>query len=184
MALPVVKDGDKGENVATLQQRLTEMGYVVGSVDGDFGLRTGAAVRYFQSVNMLTADGIVGEQTWDHLELGDYDPTPDDPAGPLGFTVEYIGGDFGEDQALVLTLRNYRDGPRRIASLFLWPDVDGQDLLRHEEIEVGGAGIFELVHPVPDEVRARGGGYAVQMWFDVDEAGNASGQNMNIHVEV
>ena len=59
----VVKQGDSGETVKLIQTKLKNWGYYTGSVDGIFGSKTLAAVKYFQRVNGLTADGIVGTKT-------------------------------------------------------------------------------------------------------------------------
>ena len=50
------------ENKA-IQQRLKELGYYKGSVDGVYGQGTRSAVISFQKANGLTADGIVGPKT-------------------------------------------------------------------------------------------------------------------------
>ena len=51
-----------------MQQRLTELGYHVGSSDGHFGPLTGRALLAFQSENDLEADAIAGQQTLAALE--------------------------------------------------------------------------------------------------------------------
>lgn len=53
-----IKQGSKGPEVKTLQQKLNL------AVDGIFGLVTDEAVRNFQKSKGLTADGIVGNKTW------------------------------------------------------------------------------------------------------------------------
>ena len=58
-----LKNGSKGSAVKSLQQRLKELGYYSGSVDGDFGDATEAAVRAFQKQNGLTVDGKAGTKT-------------------------------------------------------------------------------------------------------------------------
>lgn len=58
-----LKKGSSGDEVITLQKKLKQWGYYTGSVDGIFGSQTEAAVKYFQSKNGLTADGVVGAQT-------------------------------------------------------------------------------------------------------------------------
>ncbi len=57
------RQGDSGEQVKTIQSKLKRWGYYDGAVDGIFGSRTTAAVKYFQRTNGLTADGVVGTAT-------------------------------------------------------------------------------------------------------------------------
>lgn len=57
------KRGASGETVTEIQRRLKAWGYYDGAVDGIYGSRTEAAVRYFQRKNGLSADGQVGDQT-------------------------------------------------------------------------------------------------------------------------
>lgn len=52
--------GDAGSQVIALQERLAELKYYVGVIDGTFGSATDWAVRYFQSRNGLDVDGVVG----------------------------------------------------------------------------------------------------------------------------
>lgn len=59
----VLQDGDKGEAVKKLQQRLKELGYYTGSVDGSYGSGTLSAVRAFQSAMQLNVDGKAGPAT-------------------------------------------------------------------------------------------------------------------------
>jgi len=62
-AATVIKQGSTGKTVRTIQTKLKNWGYYTGSVDGIFGAKTTAAVKYFQRRNGLTADGIVGSKT-------------------------------------------------------------------------------------------------------------------------
>ncbi|NCB51939.1 MAG: spore cortex-lytic enzyme [Clostridia bacterium] len=64
------KQGSTGETVRTIQTKLKSWGYYTGAVDGIFGWRTTQAVKWFQSKNGLTADGIVGEKTLAALGMG------------------------------------------------------------------------------------------------------------------
>lgn len=59
----VLKSGSSGTLVRTVQTKLKNWGYYTGSVDGIYGSKTVAAVKYFQRTNGLTADGIVGKAT-------------------------------------------------------------------------------------------------------------------------
>lgn len=47
----------------TAQTKLKRWGYYTGSVDGIYGTLTKQAVRYFQSKNGLSVDGIIGPKT-------------------------------------------------------------------------------------------------------------------------
>ena len=58
-----LKQGSRGEQVKTMQQKLKNWGYYKGAVDGIFGKQTLEAVKLFQKRNGLKVDGIVGTQT-------------------------------------------------------------------------------------------------------------------------
>lgn len=58
-----LKNGSTGAAVRELQQRLKDLGYYTGTVDGDFGTGTENAVRAFQKANGLTQDGKAGKNT-------------------------------------------------------------------------------------------------------------------------
>ena len=51
-------------NVKAIQQQLNIWGHGPLTVDGNFGPGTQGAVKEFQTVNNLTADGVVGSSTW------------------------------------------------------------------------------------------------------------------------
>jgi hypothetical protein len=53
-----------GADVKMLQNRLVELGYNIGTVDGVFGTKTETAVRSFQTSHHLVVDGKVGKATW------------------------------------------------------------------------------------------------------------------------
>ncbi len=76
--------GDRGQDVKRLQQRLIELGYLPeGSADGAFGGRTREAVRRFQYYNGLTVDGIAGRATQTNLfENPDVAPYPTETPEP------------------------------------------------------------------------------------------------------
>ena len=59
--------GSSGASVKELQQTLNRLGYNVGAADGIFGNNTKNAVLQYQKDNGLTADGIVGANTWGSL---------------------------------------------------------------------------------------------------------------------
>lgn len=62
-----LEHGSTGRSVRALQTALVNAGYEL-DVDGDFGDNTYAAVRDFQENCGLSADGIVGPDTWAALE--------------------------------------------------------------------------------------------------------------------
>lgn len=62
-AATVLKYGSSGTLVKTLQTKLKNWGYYSGTVDGIFGSQTQSAVKYFQRVNGLYVDGVVGAKT-------------------------------------------------------------------------------------------------------------------------
>lgn len=55
--------GSAGSVVTQIQKKLSDWGYYFGTVDGVFGSRTEAAVKFFQRKNGLTVDGIAGNAT-------------------------------------------------------------------------------------------------------------------------
>lgn len=73
----LIRYGHTGQSVHDVQRRLDELGLSVGGdPPGDFGDGTRDAVRTFQQSRGLTADGVVGRDTWRslveaHFSLGD-----------------------------------------------------------------------------------------------------------------
>jgi peptidoglycan hydrolase-like protein with peptidoglycan-binding domain len=72
--MPRLQEGSTGQVVKSLQQVLTTgapgvWNTVPGAIDGSFGPSTKASVQAFQTWGGVTADGIVGDQTWG-VQLG------------------------------------------------------------------------------------------------------------------
>ncbi len=63
-AIRPFRQGSKGGLVALLQVLLILNGYDPGEVDGNFGPKTSAALRFFQRDHFLTPDGIAGPKTF------------------------------------------------------------------------------------------------------------------------
>lgn len=68
-ACVTVKKGAKGNITRLIQERLNSVGFKL-STDGIFGSGTDNAVKVFQRNRGLSADGIVGRNTWDWLLRG------------------------------------------------------------------------------------------------------------------
>ena len=62
--LPIIRHGDNGFPVIAVQTLLSKHNFNVNYTDGDFGPDTLAKVKSFQKAKGLTADGIVGRDTW------------------------------------------------------------------------------------------------------------------------
>ncbi|MBQ7865527.1 MAG: peptidoglycan-binding protein [Clostridia bacterium] len=62
-----LEEGMNGNDVRALQKRLKELGYLSGSIDGDYGNATKTAVTAFQLNNGLRADGKAGTATMNKL---------------------------------------------------------------------------------------------------------------------
>lgn len=64
---PLMRKGAQGNITKLLQEKLVLLGYNTNGVDGIFGSGTYSAVREFQKTRGLSADGIVGQNTWRKL---------------------------------------------------------------------------------------------------------------------
>ncbi len=81
--MAVLKKGAKGAEVKALQEKLSALGFYDGSLDGDFGPGTDAAVRAFQEAQGLTVDGLVGPNTLKALEAATAQGPADPPPGAV-----------------------------------------------------------------------------------------------------
>ena len=80
---PVLARGASGSVVTSLQKGLKKYSTPAtdpGTVDGDFGAKTEAAVKAYQQDRGVQADGMVGDQTWWA------------PAGAAGATLASLSG--------------------------------------------------------------------------------------------
>lgn len=62
-ASALVKEGDRGPEISSLQQRLKELGFFKANVTGYFGSMTKNALIQFQQAKGLTPDGVMGAST-------------------------------------------------------------------------------------------------------------------------
>jgi hypothetical protein len=153
-----LQKGSTGADVLELETKLDADGYFVGTVDETFDVQTDAAVRYYQSVNGLTVDGIVGPQTRASLGL--------DGGG---------GGGGGDDYGIRVTaFAADVDGASYTAQahgarggagtdLLLWTNSEGSVSDQVElPFEIGPTGSYSRQAATPASIRA---------WWDA-EAGH------------
>lgn len=89
-----LKKGMSGKDVQELQSILIDLGYDVGKygADGDFGSCTDSAVKAFQSANKLSADGVVGQKTYDKIREKMNKSVVSTPDKPRKYIVEMTSG--------------------------------------------------------------------------------------------
>ena len=90
----LLKKGDNGSAVSAMQERLKELGYYNGVVDGDFGGGTEEALRLFQRQNDLDVDGVAAKMTFallysENAKQVTITPTPDPNSLPMLVNREY-----------------------------------------------------------------------------------------------
>ena len=66
-----LRNGDRGQDVRSLQHSLIRLGFLSGSADGVFGPKTEQAVRSFQQSYHLTVDGLAGRKTLAAIEAAE-----------------------------------------------------------------------------------------------------------------
>lgn len=69
----MLRFGNRGWEVSSLQQQLARAGFNPGPVDGVFGPRTQAAVRAFQQSKGIQVDGVVGPETMGAMGISGFD---------------------------------------------------------------------------------------------------------------
>lgn len=93
-SVSILQAGSSGPEVSQVQTQLQSLGFFNGTIDGNFGPDTQAAVMQFQTSQGLTADGIVGPQTFNAL----FGSTPTPAAAPVS-AVAVVGAPSGESLA-------------------------------------------------------------------------------------
>ena len=88
--------GSVGSTVINIQNRLKELGYYQGTVDGIYGQQTFDAVAAFQRSRGLLADGIAGDQTLTALGI------------PI--TMPFVPGIYTDDELYILSSVIYGEG--------------------------------------------------------------------------
>ena len=124
-----VSEGAEGDDVKQLQSRLYELGYIE-SVTSYYGTDTQAAVKRFQQLNGLTADGSVGAQTLEilysedvqanYLQYGANNDTVrkcQERLKKLGYLTTAADGNYGSDT--VNAVKRFQERNGLIADGFL-----------------------------------------------------------------
>ena len=130
----ILQKNSIGIEVKQLQQRLKDLGYYSGDVDGQYGTGTQTAVTAFQAQHGLKADGVAGEQTLAILyseSAQTFVPTPTPSATPamlssgssgdevkalqsrlqqLGFYSGVLDGDYGQGTRAAVKLFQAQHG--------------------------------------------------------------------------
>ena len=130
----ILQKSSIGIEVKQLQQRLKDLGYYSGDVDGQYGTGTQTAVTAFQAQHGLKADGVAGEQTLAILyseSAQTFVPTPTPSATPamlssgssgdevkalqsrlqqLGFYSGVLDGDYGKGTRAAVKLFQAQHG--------------------------------------------------------------------------
>ncbi|WP_143517592.1 L,D-transpeptidase family protein [Pseudonocardia sp. MH-G8] len=78
---------DEGPRVLEIQQRLSELGYWLGKIDGHYGQLTRQAVMAFQKAEDLTRDGVAGPITREKLPAASR-PEPEESEESEGDLIE------------------------------------------------------------------------------------------------
>ena len=130
----ILQKNSIGIEVKQLQQRLKDLGYYSGDVDGQYGTGTQTAVTAFQAQHGLKSDGVAGEQTLAILyseSAQTFVPTPTPSATPamlssgssgdevkalqsrlqqLGFYSGVLDGDYGKGTRAAVKLFQAQHG--------------------------------------------------------------------------
>lgn len=150
---PILRFGDRGEFVHTLQLRLEALGFHTDTIDGVFGPQTLKSVKAFQSSRHLEPDGVVGPQTREAMGLdilGQTSIVPD-----LSWLNNYRSGGFtasgliqGYDANLRIT--KYVQPARQVAQQILTdvesgklPHMEGRQSASSQRNNLGGGAYLD-----------------------------------------
>ena len=89
--------GSVGSVVTQIQTKLKDWGYYFYDVDGVYGSRTEAAVRWFQQKNGLNVDGLTGPATLEALGLPTGSTAADSNSGNLNLLARLISAEARND---------------------------------------------------------------------------------------
>lgn len=169
-----LRQGERGQEVRELQERLNELGYTDAHgrplrADGKFGQKTEEALEAFQRDHDLKVDGVAGSRTLDALKAADpakprqegtsppastISPLLSDPSHPDHDLykqalkgVEKLGPEAGfKDQA---------ERERAAATLTYEAKVSGMSKIDHVVPSASGTGLFAVQGAVNDPAHQR-----------------------------
>lgn len=137
-----LRRGYTGDDVITVQQRLKELGYYTGSIDGVYGSGSIAAATAFQKNNGLKVDGLTGQSTYAALfsssavAAGSSGSSSSGSSSSSGAYVKLQSGDKGtEVKKLQQALKNLgynvsadgTYGPITVAAVTAFQKLNGLD---------------------------------------------------------
>lgn len=73
-----LKVGSRGAEVKAVQQKLADLGFDLGLIDGIYGNKTRAAVRQFQTDRNLAVTGVVDDRTYAAIMAASHSPAESD----------------------------------------------------------------------------------------------------------
>jgi peptidoglycan hydrolase-like protein with peptidoglycan-binding domain len=147
--------GSEGLVVLHVQQRLTELGYRPGAVDGRYGPATASAVMAFQKHEGLQRDGVTGNET-----LGAID-APTVGAGPRTIDSPHLEIDL-DRQIMFVTLL---DGSYRILNISSGNNQSYRHPAGYTAVAVTPKGTYAIGHKIDGEEHAPLGVLYRPMYF-------------------
>jgi lysozyme len=144
----VLQRGSEGLEVSWLQERLSELNYYKGKIDGDFGYGTESAVREFQTAmfGSSQADGKVNSLTWKTLD-GSPLPRPETfTRGPKGSNYLRLTKTNTKDQNGLYRLRlAYFKDKKEVDSMFVCSGLANKQYFR-----IGKLSKAKSFEPLPE----------------------------------
>ena len=89
------QQGDKGQDIVSIQQKLNQLGFYTDKNDGDFGAKTTEAVIAFQKEYSLKSNGIVDKKTYNTLMKRQIEATQNysqpDVKQIINYSMKFVG---------------------------------------------------------------------------------------------
>lgn len=154
----ILEQGAKGEHVKALQSQLQALGYLDGSIDGNFGPKTRQAVEAFQSASGMVVTGLADQETQAALfaievphaqeyEALKYDKIYADPIPYKGHAVNFSGtvmqvltdDTYADSQGVYTVMRvATRQHAYDVVYVTLFRPADARPILQGESVEIWG----------------------------------------------